>query len=92
MDISRALSSFFLNEQNKQRTNSTQSREKGDQLEGELRCNVKGFFVGTILVSISKHDVAMNLWKGKVHESHCCEYRKRKKLNKNYDDEKNLDM
>jgi hypothetical protein len=32
MDISRALSSFFLNEQNKQRTNSTQSREKGGGL------------------------------------------------------------
>jgi len=48
--------------------------------------------VGTILVSIDKHDVAMNIWKGKVHESHCCEYRERKYLNKNYDAKKNLNM
>ena len=61
------------------------------QHEGWFGCNVQRFFVGTILVS-GKHDVAMNPWKGKVHELHCCEYRKRKKLNKTYDDKKNLDM
>jgi hypothetical protein len=61
-----------------------------DLHEGGFECNVQGFFVDTILVSIGKHDVAMNLWNCKVHESHCCDYRKRKKLNKNYDRQENF--